>query len=263
VVFVALISLRPRSGEISGQQVSVTDVISGPVASAPAVIAETFGAIIVLPQLTVTPSATVQPTPKPAAPIAKPTPVLSSTPLPPVPTTTPTPQTGPGQVGSNCPVSTQNCVPCNVGEPYCRVEAGKSSGFKGWACQNNNPGNIRYSQARNNLISGQGGIPSCGQRNGYMVFKDYPTGHNSLKAYIKAIGAGQHSSYSSCGDCNLVYFFNLYAPTSDGNNPNSYAAKVATALGVDAQTTTLTWIVANKLDPFINAIQAQEDWFVR
>jgi hypothetical protein len=169
----------------------------------------------------------------------------------------------PGQVSPNCPVSTRPCAPCFAGEQYCRVEEGKDRGFKGWACQNNNPGNIRYSDYRNQLIQGQGGLGACGQRNTYMVFRDYSTGRNALKSYIRAINAGKHTAYPECGNCSLRYFFSKYAPAGDQNDPNSYSANVARKIGVNVDTTTLSWVVSNKLDGFVDAIQAQEGWFER
>ena len=196
---------------------------------------------------------------------ASPTTAPTNNPTTPVPVTAIPPTLPPNPGNGTCPVTTQNCVPCNAGELYCRVEPGKSAGFKGWACQNNNPGNIRYSSYRISLIIGQGGSAPCGQKplpDGYMVFTDYQTGHNALKAYINAINAGQHSAYPECGNCNLKYFFSKYAPAGDQNDPNSYANNVANAIGVNADTTTVAWVVVNKLEEFVNAIQTQEGWFV-
>lgn len=203
----------------------------------------------------------------PVAPKPKPviTPPKNPTPIPvPPPAGLVVLSTGVSQVGVSCPVTTQNCVPCSPGQAYCRVEAGKSSGFKGWACQNNNPGNIRYSSYRNNLITANGGVAACGNRAGYMVFKDYATGRNSLKVYLKAINNGKHTAgYPTCGNCTLIAFFSAYAPSSDGNNPNGYANIVANKIGVDASTTTLAWVVANKFEAFVDAIQQHEGWFVQ
>jgi hypothetical protein len=177
----------------------------------------------------------------------------------------------PWEVAPGCPATTQKCVPCVTGEAYCRIEPGKINGFKGWACQNNNPGNIRPASFKNDLIRNNGGIPPCGERSGYMVFRDYETGKNGLKAYLRAISNGQHSSYRelnpdgsikiNCGECSLQFFFNKYAPAGDQNDPGSYANYVAGRIGVDSGTTMLSWIVANKLDAFADAIQTHEGWF--
>lgn len=167
----------------------------------------------------------------------------------------------PQPVAYQCPSFTQSCIPCNAGEQYCRVVAGQTTGFKGWSCQNNNPGNIRFSDMRNELIADNGGVPACGERGGFMVFRDYQTGRNSLKSYLTAISLGQHDAYTGCGNCSLKFFFSKYAPSSDGNNPDAYALDVASRIGVNADTTTLSWIVANKLDQFVDAIQIHEGWF--
>jgi hypothetical protein len=179
---------------------------------------------------------------------------------------TPTPTPNPTPSPTSCPQSTQNCVPCNKadGNIYCRLEPGKTTGYKGWSCQNNNPGNIRYSSSRINLITGQGGPKPCGERvdsrgGTYMIFKTYSEGRNGLKAYLKAINAGQHSAYSDCADgiCSLSYVFSKYAP----GDPN-YAKNIADKLGVPV-TTNLSWVIANKFEQFIDAIQVKEGWFIR
>lgn len=202
-----------------------------------------------------TAAATIAPSAKPTAKPVK----LSPTKAVPTPTIKIQP-TSPPIANGKCPVTTQNCVPCNAGELYCRTEPGNPTGYKGWACQNNNPGNIRYSSYRISLITGQGGAAPCGfkpQTDGYMVFTDYNSGYNGLKAYIKAINAGQHTSYPACGNCNLQYFFQRYAPADYIN----YANIVASAIGVSPDSTPLNWIVANKLDAFASAIKTHEGWF--
>ncbi|MFQ5493068.1 MAG: hypothetical protein ACE5DX_02840 [Candidatus Dojkabacteria bacterium] len=170
-----------------------------------------------------------------------------------------------------CPVSTMACIPCNAGESYCRFEQGETTGYLGWACQNNNPGNIRYSQSRIDLIVAYGGTAPCGS-NGpypasqYMMFSNYIYGRNGLKAYLKAIADGAHSSYNpECanGGCSLRLMFSKYAPAADQNDPNSYSNFVANYIGVDVDNTPLGWIVENKLDGFADAIQIREGWFVQ
>lgn len=176
----------------------------------------------------------------------------------------------PEQIATNCPVSTQTCVPCTIGtDSRCRAVSGDTSGYLGWACQNNNPGNIRGGTTsefnnRNRIITEEGREGACGQRGGYMVFRDYTIGREGLKAYIRGIRNGRHSSYLPvCADgaCSIKQFFGIYAPAGDQNDPHSYANNVANRLGVNADTTTLAWIVSNKLDEFVSAIQSQEGWF--
>lgn len=184
----------------------------------------------------------------------------SNTPIP--PTNSPIPTAT--KIPSSCPVSTQSCIPCNAGESYCRYLPGETTSYLGWACQNNNPGNIRPASFKNTIIENNGGTAPCGDKGGYMVFKTYNDGFNGLKSYLKGISYGQHSSYTECipnGSCTLIEFFSHYAPAGDQNDPNSYANKVATRIGVDANSTTLRWIVDNKLTEMANAIQIQEGWF--
>lgn len=190
--------------------------------------------------------------------------------LTPIPTTTFRIQPVPTLADGVCPERTESCVPCTAGQPYCRYVEGSATGYLGWACQNNNPGNIRYSQARINIITAYGGPPPCGSKgpnssSQYMVFKDYISGRNALKVYISAISQGTHSSYNpECanGGCSLKFFFSKYASAADQNDPNSYANFVAGYIGVNADTTPLGWIVANKLDGMADAIQIREGWFV-
>ena len=172
---------------------------------------------------------------------------------------------------SSCPVSTQACVPCTVGEHWaCRVEPGETEGYLGWSCQNNNPGNIRYSDSRISLITSHGGEAPCGMREDsrggtYMIFSTYSAGRNALKAYLKAVDAGDHSAYVDigCGECTLQDFFKKYAPLADNNLPSAYAGYVASWNGVDSYTTTLRWMILHKFDGMIDAMQSKEGWYVQ
>lgn len=175
----------------------------------------------------------------------------------------PPPPPPPGN--GSCPVSTQNCIPCTLGEHWaCRVEPGETEGFLGWSCQNNNPGNIRYSDVRINYIQTLGGPAPCGERidsrgGTYMIFSTYNDGRNGLKAYFKAISNATHTAYSECadGDCSLAYVFSKYAP-GDVN----YAQNIADKIGVDISTP-LQWVIANKFEELINAVQSKEGFFTQ
>lgn len=160
-----------------------------------------------------------------------------------------------------CPVSTQNCIPCTKDELYCRYLEGEETGFLGWACQNNNPGNIRYHQYRINIIVQMGGTPPCANRGGFMAFSDYQTGRSSVEAYIRGINAGLHSSYPECSSsCTLGYFFSKYAP----NNPENYTRIIVEKMGGSVTPDTeLSWIVNNQLNDLLNAIQELEGWFTQ
>jgi len=196
--------------------------------------------------------------------ITKSTPVITASNIPtskPKPTPPPPPPNP-----SGCPVSTLSCVPCNMANGgACRAEAGATTGYLGWACQNNNPGNIRYSSARIDYIVAHSGPGPCGERfdsrgGTYMIFSTYSAGRSALKAYMKAINAGTHTAYSQCATsagCSLSYVFSKYAP----GDPN-YAKNIADKIGVEA-TTKLDWVIKNKFEELINAIQSKEGFFTQ
>jgi hypothetical protein len=170
------------------------------------------------------------------------------------------PEPSPG----SCPSVTLGCVPCTPGEAYCRYEAGETSGYLGWACQNNNPSNIRShpSNFRAGLITQMGGPAPCGDKGGFLVFSTYSQGFSGVKAYIRAINSGLHSSYKTseftCGDCTLLQFFSKYAP----NNPEGYTNGIVIKMvGSVTSETKLSWIVDNRLDDFVEAIQCMEGYF--
>lgn len=223
------------------------------------------------------PTATTTSTPKPTTTVT-----VTAT-----PTQTPTfDYSKPWTVAPNCPASTLNCVPCKAGETYCRLEPGKTRGFKGWSCQNNNPGNIRNASTnmatdtKNLMIVRNGGTAACGVRydsrdgGSYFVFSTYNTGYNSLKAYIKGINNGEHTSYKgsswtcsgttytgnwSCGNCTLEQFFSKYAPYSC----KTYAATVAKEMGIPVTQTIKYIIDAGKLDAFAIAIKNYEGFYTQ
>lgn len=232
-------------------------------------------AMIITPTYTLTP--TLSPTPK----TLNPAPPKITTPTPTVIVTTTLPTTiairdysVPWPVSYGCSSSWLNCVPCTSGTD-CRYEPNETHGFRGWACQNNNPGNIRPATFKNTIISNNGGTPPCGIRydsrgGSYMVFTDYSTGWYALKAYIKGINKGEHPSYKSdelniyCGDCPLTFLFSIYSPESDDKSllTSQYAENVASRLNIPSSTY-LSWVVANRLDDFINAIQMQEGFITQ
>ena len=176
----------------------------------------------------------------------------------PSPTPAPTPVTP-----SSCPATTKSCIPCtSATSSYCRFEPGKTEGYVGWSCQNNNPGNIRYSSARIGYIQAMGGPPPCGERfdsrgGTYMIFSSYNDGRNALKAYMKAINTATHTAYGECktGNCSLQYVFSKYAPY----DPN-YAQNIADKIGVTKETS-LNWVIQNKFEELISAIEQKEGFF--
>lgn len=85
------------------------------------------------------------------------------------------------------------------------------------AYQNNNPGNLVY--------AGQpGATPGAG---GFARFASYQDGLNALNDQIQL--------YAGRG-LTIQQMMNIYAPASDGNNPNAYAGQIANTLGVSADT---------------------------
>jgi len=223
--------------------------------------------------ITATPSVKVTSTPKSTvAPTATPT----RTPTP-TATTTPTPTidySKPWTVAPNCPQTTLKCIPCTASTANdCRFEPGKTHGFRGWACQNNNPGNIRNAStnmatdSKNKMIVRNGGTAACGVRydsrgGSYFVFATYTAGFGSLKAYIKAINNGEHSSYAGtgwkCGDCTIEQFFSKYAPYSY----KTYAAAVGKEINEPVTQKLKTLIASGKLDAFATAIKNHEGFFI-
>jgi hypothetical protein len=173
------------------------------------------------------------------------------------------PEPAPPPPPSSCPQTTLSCVPCTPGELYCRYETGATTGYLGWACQNNNPSNIRDSSYRSNLITQMGGPAPCGGKGGYLVFSTYAQGREGVKAYIRAINAGMHSAYItaefSCGDCTLLQFVSKYAPNNYENYTNGIVNKMG---GGVTPETKLNWIVANRLENFVDAIQCMEGYFI-
>lgn len=214
---------------------------------------------------TLKPTQTTIPT---AKPVVKNTvkPKATSTPVIPTPTTV-FDFSHPWPVAANCPASTMACVPCTSGSD-CRYEPGKVNGFRGWACQNNNPGNIRNASTnmatdfKNLIIIRNGGTAACGVRydsrgGSYFVFTSYNAGYGALKAYVKGINNGEHSAYTGCGDCTLSFFFSKYA-----GGDSSYATSVAAYIN-EPVTQTLRFVVENKLDAFVTAIKIHEGFITQ
>lgn len=114
--------------------------------------------------------------------------------------------------------------------------------FEGWApgsrsYRNNNPGNLRYPEP------GASGADDSG----FAVFPSADAGWKALLDYImrRVQGIGFMGPQTS-----IAQFFQIYAPTSDGNAPTQYAqfvaGKIAAATGLpdDPQTLTLGMVAA-------------------
>lgn len=87
--------------------------------------------------------------------------------------------------------------------------------------RNNNPGNCRYSSV--------GYAPYYGtvkrDSSGFAVFSTYDLGWHYLLNLV-------HIKITTHPDWNFYDFFNVYAPSTDNNNPQKYAIFVATRVGV-------------------------------
>lgn len=98
--------------------------------------------------------------------------------------------------------------------------------------RNHNPGNIKY----------VGQSTAIGKDDkGFCVFPSYQVGFEALKSLLRYAASGKSKLYKANGS--LYQFFNVYAPSSDNNNPNQYAEFVARSIGVDPNTIINTLIV--------------------
>lgn len=85
--------------------------------------------------------------------------------------------------------------------------------------RHNNLGNLRWSPFQ------------VGNINNFSVFPDYETGLKALKYQLELAATGKSKSYRA--DMTLREFFNTYAPSNDGNYPETYSSYIAKRLGVD------------------------------
>ena len=76
------------------------------------------------------------------------------------------------------------------------------------AQRNNNPGNLRYSPLQS------------GKRDGFAYFDTFEQGMEALKLQIRIGATGESRVYRP--DMTLLQFFNIYAPSSDNNQPSIY-----------------------------------------
>lgn len=110
------------------------------------------------------------------------------------------------------------------------------------AVTNNNPGNLKN--------------PQTGQ---FMTFSSTQAGFVALQQDLYAKGTGT-STTGLNANSTLSEFASVYAPSSDGNDPTSYAAGIASTLGISPSTKIGT-LVSNptQLKAFANAVSLQED----
>lgn len=102
--------------------------------------------------------------------------------------------------------------------------------FEGWfkgsrSYRNNNPGNIRY--------IGQKRAIGEDDKN-FCIFKTYADGRQELIEMLLRAAEGRSRVYKPT--MTLLDFFKTYAPSSDNNHPETYAAAVAKMIGVSIGT---------------------------
>lgn len=118
------------------------------------------------------------------------------------------------------------------------VEYLHSGGTRAW--RNFNPGNIRPGE-KSGLAIGSAG--------GFAVFPDYAAGRAALKSLLKRV-------YS---DLTLDKVFKKYAPGSDNNDPDHYAAMVKKFAGLGSEKK-VSELTDDELEKFIDGIKKVEGW---
>ena len=109
--------------------------------------------------------------------------------------------------------------------------------YEGWkmgsiSWRNNKPGNLRWSRFAN------------GTRANFATFNSYIVGWIALwyDLHMKCLGKTRTGLN---GNSTLLALFNVWAPSSDGNDPDAYARAVARRLKIPA-TTPLRWFLEGK-----------------
>ncbi len=124
---------------------------------------------------------------------------------------------------------------------YAPGRPGYPLGSIAWRC--NNPGNIRCFGKYKQMAKG------CHAQN-YCIFESYEAGFDALKMLLRDAASGKSTVYSPemplyshtfnpalpRSTKNMPGFFQVYAPTGDGNSPSTYALAVAKAIGVPVDT---------------------------
>ncbi len=94
--------------------------------------------------------------------------------------------------------------------------------------RNNNPGNCRYSSVGYARMYGT----VKKDKDNFAIFSSWDLGWTYLKNLVKGKATANPSQ-------TLVQFFHIYAPSSDGNNPDAYAAFVGKRINMDPKTFTM------------------------
>lgn len=125
----------------------------------------------------------------------------------------------------------------------------------GWvptlADRNNNPGNLRSSNA----------VPYTQWEGGFAKFATPEDGFKAMEADIKAKVTWQSPAALKVlwhQPTNLLEVISVYAPVSDGNNPQAYAQSVANVLWI-SPTTSVSQLVG--MVPQLAKAMAQHEWY--
>ncbi|MDW2974853.1 MAG: hypothetical protein R8M70_02225 [Alphaproteobacteria bacterium] len=123
----------------------------------------------------------------------------------------------------------------------------RKDGSAAW--RNNNMGNVEYTVADNRVIgrSGPKGKYSRGGR--FAVFASEQDGHDALRDMLRRV----------YNDKTIMQTMAKYAPSSDSNNPNTYAIAIAKELGKPV-TTLLSSLTDDQLEVMIKQIRKKEGW---
>jgi len=128
--------------------------------------------------------------------------------------------------------------------------AGKKYPLGSPSYQCNNPGNLVFA---GQAFATPFVIQTPNGPHTFAKFDTYEHGFEALKRQIQTVANGSNQLYkheamkrfglASCAMLNLIQFFTIYSPSSDGNNPGEYGADAAIACGVPSSTTMQHFLV--------------------
>ena len=144
------------------------------------------------------------------------------------PTPTPTPTPVPAPAPTTYPKLLEWCTAAQNYEGWCENPPSRSY-------LNNNPGNLEF-DGQPNAVLESGHNP-----NRFAHFDSYTDGLQALYNLFLRACTGQSQIYHPT--MTLLDFYNVYAPSSDGNDVNAYAENIAQALGVPVTTQISTFVV--------------------
>lgn len=112
--------------------------------------------------------------------------------------------------------------------PFCKAIQKQEGWYPGSrSFRNCNPGNIKFTSYSQSL----GAIGKDDK--GFCIFKDEASGFSALCQLVKDAANNELISYKNC---TIKSFFAIYAPSSDDNDPDSYAKSVSSQVDEDVNT---------------------------